>query len=150
MSLLALTLYQHWTKISNTVSRSMQWPERRCAHAATCVSGPLLVILGGATNWETMTSDCWIYDFITMLWKKVLHNLITVESFTPYKFSHFLWMRIYPRKLTHPFEPLLHILYSYLYVYPRKCIPQNLANTCTLYKSSKVYTHEIFYDYSSK
>ena len=50
----------------------MEWPERRAAHAATCVSGPLLVIMGGAMIRETMTSDCWIYDFTTMLWKKVL------------------------------------------------------------------------------
>ena len=67
-----LTLYQHWTKISNAVSRSMEWPERRYSHAATCVSGPLLVIMGGAMSRETTISDCWIYDFTTMLWKKVL------------------------------------------------------------------------------
>ena len=50
----------------------MEWPERRGGHAATCVSGPLLVIMGGAMSRETITSDCWIYDFTTMLWKKVL------------------------------------------------------------------------------
>ena len=51
----------------------MKWPERRCGHtAATCVSGPLLVTMGGAKSSKTMTNDCWIYDFITMLWKKVL------------------------------------------------------------------------------
>ena len=50
----------------------MEWPDRRYSHAATCVSGPLLVIMGGAMSRETMTSDCWIYDFTTMLWKKVL------------------------------------------------------------------------------
>ena len=50
----------------------MEWPERRGTHAATCVSGPLLVIMGGMINAKTMTSDCWIYDFTTMLWKKVL------------------------------------------------------------------------------
>ena len=71
-----LTLYQHWTKISNSVSRSMEWPERRGGHAATCVSGPLLVIMGGGMSKETMTSDCWIYDFTTMLWKKVLASEI--------------------------------------------------------------------------
>ena len=50
----------------------MEWPERRAAHAATCVSGPLLVIMGGVMTREAMTSDCWIYDFTTMLWKTVL------------------------------------------------------------------------------
>ena len=46
--------------------RSLEWPEERYGHAATCVSGPLLVIMGGED-----TSDCWIYDLTTMLWKKV-------------------------------------------------------------------------------
>ena len=50
----------------------MEWPERRGGHAATCVSGPLLVIMGGMMDMKTMTNDCWIYDFTTMLWKKVL------------------------------------------------------------------------------
>ena len=73
-----LTLYQHWTKISKpatgltTIFSSVEWPKQRGGHAATCVSGPLLVIIGGMMNMKTMTSDCWIYDFTTMLWKKVL------------------------------------------------------------------------------
>ena len=50
----------------------MEWPEKRGVHAATCVSGPLLVIMGGLAYVEMVTSDCWIYDFTTMLWKKVL------------------------------------------------------------------------------
>ena len=50
----------------------MEWPKRRGGHVATCVSGPLLVIMGGMMNMKTMTSDCWIYDFTAMLWKKVL------------------------------------------------------------------------------
>ena len=49
----------------------MEWPEKRGGHAATCVSGPILVIMGGVVDSETI-SDCWIYDFTTMLWKKVL------------------------------------------------------------------------------
>ena len=43
---------------------------RRHAHAATCISGPLLVIVGGWVTGE-MTCDCWIYDFTTMHWKQV-------------------------------------------------------------------------------
>ena len=66
-----LFIYQHWTEISehtvlSATIRSVEWPERRYGHAATCVSGPLLVIMGGED-----TSDCWIYDLTTMLWKKV-------------------------------------------------------------------------------
>ena len=41
----------------------------RVGHAATCVSGPVLVIVGG---WDMkMHSDCWISDTTTMQWKKV-------------------------------------------------------------------------------
>ena len=69
-------LYQHWTKISKPISlaasvRSLEWPEERYGHAATCVSGPLLVIMGGVDNRIETISDCWIYDFTAMLWKKV-------------------------------------------------------------------------------
>ena len=69
-------LYQHWTKISKPTSlaasvRSLEWPEKRYSHAATCVSGPLLVIIGGMDNKIGTISDCWVYDFTAMLWKKV-------------------------------------------------------------------------------
>ena len=50
----------------------MEWPAKRGVHAATCVSGPLLVIMGGMMNTETVTGDCWIYDFTTKRWKKVI------------------------------------------------------------------------------
>ena len=55
-----------------TIFRSVEWPEKRGAHVATCVNGSLLVIIGGMTNFAKMTSDGWIYDFTTMLWMKVL------------------------------------------------------------------------------
>ena len=66
-------LYQHWTKINKPTEffLSVEWPEERYSHAATCVSGPLLVIMGGVDSQVQMTSDCWIYDLATMLWKKV-------------------------------------------------------------------------------
>ena len=56
----------------------MEWPESRYGHVATCVSGPLLVIMGGTVNWKTMASDCWIYDFTTLLWKKILVSEIVM------------------------------------------------------------------------
>ena len=79
-----ITLYQHWTKISKptgltTIFSLLKWPERRGAHAAICSSGPMLVIIGGAMSRETLTSNCWIYNFTTMLWKKVL--LINIVLF---------------------------------------------------------------------
>ena len=40
-------------------------------HATTCVSGPLLVIVGGRSG-HSAISDCWIGDFTTNQWKKVL------------------------------------------------------------------------------
>ena len=71
-----LFIYQHWAKISKPTKlsaffHSLKWPEERYGHAATCVAGPLLVIMGGTMDWETMTSDCWIYNLTAMLWKKV-------------------------------------------------------------------------------
>ena len=72
--LLCTSIYQHWTKISKPTGLSaticsLEWPEGRYSHAATCVSGPLLVIMGGVMF--TIASSCWIYDFTAMLWKKV-------------------------------------------------------------------------------
>ena len=86
MSLHVLTLYQHWTKIRKPTELSLmfslvKWPAARVGHAAACVSGPLLVIMGGMMNWTTVISDCWIYDFTTMLWKKVLVSEICLLYF---------------------------------------------------------------------
>ena len=49
-----------------------EWPENRYSHAATCISGPLLVIVGGSRRAQTIVSDCCICDLNTSLWKKVL------------------------------------------------------------------------------
>ena len=69
-------LYQHWTKINKPSSAFSfsKWPIKRGGHAAACVSGPLLVIVGGMRRddkWTTV-SDCLIHDFTTMNWKKVI------------------------------------------------------------------------------
>ena len=66
------------------IFRSVEWPEKRGAHVATCVNGSLLVIIGGMTNFATMTSDGWIYDFTTMLWMKVLVAEIMFVVFYDY------------------------------------------------------------------
>ena len=62
--------YQHWTRINKPINRSVEWPERRFYHATTCVSGPLLVIVGGYGD-EGTISECWIGDLTTNQWKKV-------------------------------------------------------------------------------
>ena len=52
--------------------RSVEWPESRCNHAATCVNGSLLVIVGGHDPLTLTTfSDCWIVDLTTKQLKKV-------------------------------------------------------------------------------
>ena len=42
----------------------MEWPTGRCGHAATCVSRPLLVIVGGRSDDDDDDAirDCWIHD----------------------------------------------------------------------------------------
>ena len=64
---------QHWTKVNKPwINRSVKWPTGRFGHAATCVSGPLLVIVGGRSSGQSAISDCWIHDLTTMKWKKVI------------------------------------------------------------------------------
>ena len=60
-----------WTKINKPVNRSVEWPTGRHGHAATCVSGPLLMIVGGKSDRRSAIRDCWIHDLTTMKWKKV-------------------------------------------------------------------------------
>ena len=68
-----LTNYlQHWTKINKPVNHSVEWLTGRCGHAATCVSGPLLMIVGGKSDGRSAICDCWIHDLTTMKWKKVI------------------------------------------------------------------------------
>ena len=57
--------------MNKPINRSVEWPEKRCAHATTCVSGPLLVIVGGLCEQLSTISDCWIGDLTTKQWKKV-------------------------------------------------------------------------------
>ena len=64
--------YQHWTRINKPINRSVEWPVGRSAHATTCVSGPLLVIVGGLSECLSTISDCWIGDLTTKQCKKVL------------------------------------------------------------------------------
>ena len=71
-----LFLLQHWTKVNKPTRLfgSVEWPKKRYAHATTCVSGALLVIMGGA-YWLGAISDCWISDLTTNQWKKVAYKL---------------------------------------------------------------------------
>ena len=63
---------QHWSNISTSMGDSVKWPQERHSHAATHLSGPLFVIVGGYGQ-----SDMWLCDTITKLWKKVLF-LVTI------------------------------------------------------------------------
>ena len=55
----------------------MEWPWERSSHAATHLSGPLFVIVGGMDKPYNSLHDMWLCDTTTKLWKKVLF-LITV------------------------------------------------------------------------
>ena len=68
---------QNWTKIKKPVSQSVQWPERRYAHAASHITGPVFVMSGGLGG-GSILSDMWLYDTIYNQWIKVFHmNLVT-------------------------------------------------------------------------
>ena len=56
-----------------SVSHSVEWPqERRSSHAASHLSGPLFVIVGGAGKSYCHTlNDMWLCDTTTKLWTKV-------------------------------------------------------------------------------
>ena len=56
---------QNWSKIK---SHSVQWPERRCAHGASHITGTVFVMIGGIGG--STLSDVWLCD--TNQWNKVL------------------------------------------------------------------------------
>ena len=51
---------QNWTMIKKPVSQSVQWPERRYAHAASHIAGPVFVMNGGVGG--STLSDVWLCD----------------------------------------------------------------------------------------
>ena len=53
--------------IKKQVSRSVQWPEGRCYHAVSQITGTVFVVIGGLGS---VLSDVWLCD--TNQWKKVL------------------------------------------------------------------------------
>ena len=50
----------------------MEWPQERSSHAATHLSGPLFVIVGGMDKSYNSLNDMWLCDTTTKLWKKVV------------------------------------------------------------------------------
>ena len=69
-----LFVLQSWTNVKkpfNHLEPQVDWPEGRYGHAAACVSGSLLVIVGGVGDDLSTISDCWIYDFIMKTWNEV-------------------------------------------------------------------------------
>ena len=59
------------------MGHSVEWPRERSSHAATHLSGPLFVIVGGEDLSYDILNDIWLCDTATKLWKKVLF-LVTV------------------------------------------------------------------------
>ena len=59
------------------VGHSVEWPQERSHHAATHLSGPLFVIIGGLGQSYDILYDMWLCDTTTMLWEKVLF-LVTI------------------------------------------------------------------------
>ena len=71
---------QHWSNIS--IDPSIEWPLERSHHAATHLSGPLFVIVGGLDQSYHTLKDMWLCDTTTKLWKKVeLFVYLHVASF---------------------------------------------------------------------
>ena len=68
---------QHWSNVS--IGHSVEWSQKRSYHAATHLSGPLFVIVGGEGQYFDTLNDMWLCDTTTKLWKKVLF-LVTVLS----------------------------------------------------------------------
>ena len=73
---------QNWSKIKKPVSQSVQWPERRYAHAASHITGPVFVMSGGYGDGWSALRDIWLCDTNalgdTNQWIKVFHmNLVT-------------------------------------------------------------------------
>ena len=58
----------------------MEWPQRKSFHAATHLSGPLFVIVGGSGRYGRTLNDMWLCDTTTKRWKKVLFLIVTVLS----------------------------------------------------------------------
>ena len=70
-------IFQHWSNISTSIGHSVEWPRKISRHAATHLSGPLFVIVGGLGPYPTPVNEMWLCDTTTKLWKKVLF-LVTV------------------------------------------------------------------------
>ena len=68
---------QRWNNISTSIGHPVEWPHRRSHHAATHLSGPLFVIVGGLNQSGHTLNEMWLCDTTTKLWKTVL-LLVTV------------------------------------------------------------------------
>ena len=55
-----------------SIGHSVERPQERNHHAATHLSGPLFVVVGGEYQPFRTLNDMWLCDTTTKLWKKVL------------------------------------------------------------------------------
>ena len=62
--------------MSKPVARSVQWPERRRYHAATCVNDSVLVMVGGQDEVYNTLTECWTCDTAAILWKEVYISVL--------------------------------------------------------------------------
>ena len=65
---------QHWINICTSIDHSVEWPQGIISHAATRLSGPLFVIVGGLYQFEM-----WLCDTTTKLWKNVLFRSLLIN-----------------------------------------------------------------------
>ena len=86
---------QHWSNISTSIGHSVEWPRERSHHAATHLSGPSFVIVGGLDDESYTLNDMWLSDTTTKLWKKVsfsctvsFHNFVCVQEHTNDQYLH--------------------------------------------------------------
>ena len=76
---------QNWSKIKKPVSKSVQWPEGRYAHAASHITGTVFVMIGGYDG--SRLSDVWLCD--TNQWNKVLSPF--THEFSSNHISHIVY-----------------------------------------------------------
>ena len=77
------------SNISTSIGHSVEWPQKRTHYAATHLSGPLFVIVGGMDQSGFTLMDMWLCDTTTKLWKRVLiivsyHTVLCVHYICVY------------------------------------------------------------------
>lgn len=83
---ISIMFMQHWTKMNTTGDK----PSARSSHFTCCISGPLtgqqnpiLMVIGGCTNFLMPVGDVWLLDVNKGMWSEVgilsLYNLLLLR-----------------------------------------------------------------------